>query len=516
MKTLKPLTFDYLNNERNIPPLQDIHITENTQIPSTQDGDMVITRCGNLTVDEGISYSLSNRCAGWTIIANGTVTVNGTMSMSEKGMAIDDTPLKVEAYYGADNRNIRMKSFQAGNKHFGTLKEFTVDAYGSQGAGGMLIIYCKTLIIGDSGTIESMGAAGQDGGRIHIYYTEEFENDGSIEYDGGIGGSAGTATIEDVSYKLTEYQKTLGTGEYIYTMIDLGKGKAMLGTRDTGKVFYTEDYGENWTDQGTLQSAATVRCFVDFGNGKIWTGTGENDTGQAKLYETLNWGETWTLKYTFPTNNKRIASLCKITDNTVLAGTRNSTDKGLVYKTIDGGANWTAIGNLDTSDNVRTLILLSNGTVLAGTKAGKIYASINNGDTWALKSTVTTKKVRAFIELSGGIVLAGTWDAKIFRNENYGDGSWTQVQAWGTKQEISEFYNIIGNKILASTSPRKESGTDTQKHLAISDDGGENWRRIEEFSSSQTNSYLIQEQNILYRNILKHFINNPINHFGAT
>jgi len=113
-------------------------------------------------------------------------------------------------------------------------------------------------------------------------------------------------------------------------------------------------------------------------------------------------------------------------------------------------------------------------------------------------------------------VLAGTWDAKIFRNENYGDGSWTQVQAWGTKQEISEFYNIIGNKILASTSPRKESGTDTQKHLAISDDGGENWRRIEEFSSSQTNSYLIQEQNILYRNILKHFINNPINHFGAT
>jgi len=208
--------------------------------------------------------------------------------------------------------------------------------------------------------------------------------------------------------------------------------------------------------------------------------------------------------------------MCKITNSIILVGTRNTTNKGQVYKTIDGGVNWTAIGNLDTSDNVRAMLLLSNGTVLAGTKAGKIYASTNNGDTWALKSTVTTKKVRCFIELPGGIVLAGTWDAKIFRNANYGEGSWTQVQAWGTKQEISEFYQIVGNKILASTSPQKASGTDTQKHLTVSDNGGATWRRITDFSSTKTNAYLLKEKNIFFTNIAKHFINNPINHFGAT
>lgn len=208
--------------------------------------------------------------------------------------------------------------------------------------------------------------------------------------------------------------------------------------------------------------------------------------------------------------------MLKIDENTYLAGTRHTTNKGRIYKTEDGGDTWTLINTLGTSNNVRCLILLSDGSILAGTRGGEVYKSEDEGDTWTLKSTVTTKKVRAFCEVGDGIVLLGTWDAKVYRNTNYGESSWSQVEYWSTKQEIVEFQIIQGNKILVSTSPRKEAGTDADKHLALSDDGGETWRRIENFSSDDTNSYAIRERNILYQQIEKGWINIPINHFGAT
>jgi len=516
-KQFKTKTFKYLNNQSFWPiaaELEDITINENTEITSGEDGPEIITRAGNITINESYTWSLSSRCKAWIIIINGDLIVNGTISMSEKGIE------RTEDFTVQGFANFEYKNNQK-------VKETIIEAAGQAEDGGILFIFVRgNLTIGENGLIEANGKdggenPGTDGGQIYLYYTGTYSNEGTIEADAGTGtpaGTAGTITVEDISYELTEFQKELEAGEYIYCIEDLGNGFALVGMRDTGHVWRTENQGADWTDCGVLQSVVgdmTVRCFLKVTDTKILAGTGEKTPSQGKIYISNDKGETWELQATLGTQ-ERVSCLLKIDENTYLAGTRSATNKARVYKTTNGGSSWSLAATLGTSNNTRALIRLSNGTILAGTRDGKIYKSENDGDSFTKKSTLTTKKIRAFYEVGSGVVLAGTWDAKIFRNTNYGEGSWTQVEYWNTKQEIVEFQEIVGDKILVSTSPRKESGTDSERHVAVSEDGGETWRRIEEHSLDLTNSYVIKESNILFNNIKKHWLNVPINHFGAT
>lgn len=54
---------------------------------STQDGDMVVLNYRNLTINDGHTISVSNRCRGMLMYVNGDLTLNGTgkISMSAKG-----------------------------------------------------------------------------------------------------------------------------------------------------------------------------------------------------------------------------------------------------------------------------------------------------------------------------------------------------------------------------------------------------------------------------------------------
>jgi len=506
---------DYLNNVRKIPnstSLQDIHITENTNINSVQDGPGVVIRCRNLIIDAGVTWSISNRCAGWTIVANGDITINGTISIDAKGIEINETTYKIEGCYGASNRKITP---YGNNNYFGTLKSFTIAAGEQTGNGGILNIYSSgNITIGATGVISSNGATGKNGGKVRVYYTKSMVNNGSITANGGTGGTVGTITVEDLTYYITEYQKILSGGEYIYTICDLGKGKALIGTRATGKIFYTSDWGVNWTNQGVIASSNTVRDFCDLGNGHILAAIGAKTASGAKIYETTNWGTNWTLKATLGTE-ERVCCFCNLGSGVILAGTRAGAK---VYKSTDSGATWTSKGSLGASsgNNCRSMIYLGNDIVLAGTKKGAIYKSTDAGETWTLKQTLTTdKKVRYFANLGNGIVLAGDQAGKVWKSSDYGN-TWTLKKTFYTKQEIQEFKSIVGNKILVSMSPTKVASTDTQKHVAVSEDAGNNWRIIDTLSSSQTNSYAINRQNILFENILPCWINIPINHFGAT
>jgi len=340
------LSFDYLNNALLIPKsseLQDIHIAESVNIESIEDGPEVVVRCKNLTIDSGCIYSVANPCAGLTIIVNGNLVVNGTISLSQKGIARTLAAEKLYGLYGYE-KNTHMDTGFLGvaDNCMNTLKSYTIAAHDTQsGMGGVLKLYVKgNITIGAAGVISSEGASGADGGVIHIYYAGTFVNSGSVTANGGTGGTVGSIAVEDISYLVTEYRKTLAASEYIYTIADLGKGRAMVGARGTGKVYYTENYGIDWADQGQLGTATCVRCFLNFGNGHIWAGVGSTSAGGAKIYETFDYGVSgWTFKATLGTQ-KRVASMCNLGDGIILAGTW---DGGYIYKTMDSGLNWTGI-----------------------------------------------------------------------------------------------------------------------------------------------------------------------------
>ncbi len=343
---------------------------------------------------------------------------------------------------------------------------------------------------------------------------QKFDSSGTYQSQFGSGaGLAGIINVGDLSYIIEERRKILSSGEYIYTILDLGSGAALLGTRDTGKVFYKPDENSEWVDQGVLQASCTVRDFVDLGEGVWIAATGEGATGGAKIYKTTNYGFTWTLKATLGTEN-RVCRLCYLGNGIILAGTRSG---GKVYKSIDYGENWTDKGKLGSASNVRSFLNLGSGTVLTGTDEGKIYKSINYGDTWVYLATLGTTKIRDIIDLGNGIILAGDGGANIWKTINSGT-NWTLKTTFLTNLEAVEFKRVKDtlNKVLVSLSPKKTSGTATQRHIGVSDDLGDTWRIITEHSSTVTNTYVKKMANILYQGITPHFLNVPINHFGAT
>jgi hypothetical protein len=513
------LSFDHLNNSLLVPKrsdLQDITIAANTTIESIQDGPEIVTRCKNLTVNSGYAYGLTNRCAGWTIVVNGNLVVDGTISMNQMGIARTLTAEKIYGLYGYE-RNVHLDTRVPGvaGNCMNTLKSYTIPLHAAQdGMGGVLKIYVKgNVTIGASGIISTDGASSCDGGVVRVAYGGIFSNSGTIRANAGSGGVAGTVYVWDLQYALTEYQKSLGTGEYIYTILDMGNNRILLGTRDTGHVWYTANGGVDWTDQGLLQSSCTVRDFLDLGEGVWLAATGENTANGAKLYKTINSGISWSLVTTLGTE-KRMCRLCNLGDGIILAGTH---DTGKVYKSTDYGETWPASVQLGAEKLVRSFLNLGSGTVLAGTKGGTIYRSTDYGTSFTLLTTVEgTTKIRDMINL-GGVLLAGTGTGKIYQSTNFG-ANWTLKYTAPTNLEVVEFKRVKDtlNKVLVSLSPKKTAGTATQRHVAVSDNLGATWRIITDHSSTVTNTYVKKLANIWYQGIMPNFLNVPINHFGAT
>jgi len=66
----------------------NVTISANTDLTSTLNGDIVYRNYMNLTINSGCTLSVSNMCRGLWIRVRGTLTLNGTISMSNKGCYI--------------------------------------------------------------------------------------------------------------------------------------------------------------------------------------------------------------------------------------------------------------------------------------------------------------------------------------------------------------------------------------------------------------------------------------------
>lgn len=66
----------------------DVTISANTNLTSTLNGDIVYKNYTNLTINSGCTLSVSNMCQGLWIRVRGVLTLNGAISMSNKGCYI--------------------------------------------------------------------------------------------------------------------------------------------------------------------------------------------------------------------------------------------------------------------------------------------------------------------------------------------------------------------------------------------------------------------------------------------
>jgi len=158
----------------------------------------------------------------------------------------------------------------------------------------------------------------------------------------------------------------------------LGSSNTYLfsGTLGGGKMYRTNDNGNNWTEiQPPVTSNVPESGY--FFSGKYFSGL--NSSMDCIFYTTDN-GTTWNSVTGGPQTTvvRGFESLL----TTVFAYTSN---KG-IFRSTDGGNNWNqdtiGLTNLNVSD-METI----NGKLIAATIGGGIYISTDNGSTWVQSNT---------------------------------------------------------------------------------------------------------------------------------
>jgi len=171
--------------------------------------------------------------------------------------------------------------------------------------------------------------------------------------------------------------------------IAYGSGVLYLGT--STKVFWSSDFLGGWTTPITPPGTFITGLAIGAAAGTVYAAS-----AVGGMYKTTDGGINWTA-----INVGLLSTDCQcvsIAAGVLYCGT-NTTG---AYKSTDGGATWTQINTGLADLNV---VSISNSTALiaiAGTQAGGVFLTINGGTTWIAQNTGLT-----------GFAIAGTFAVTI-------------------------------------------------------------------------------------------------------
>jgi hypothetical protein len=166
----------------------------------------------------------------------------------------------------------------------------------------------------------------------------------------------------------------------------------------------------------------------------------------------------------------------------IYAGTENNG----VYKSIDNGANWTAINNGLLMGGEQDVISMtaSGSTLFAGTYGWGIYRSTDGGNNWTQTITGLAHQVVESIVFLGTDVYCSHWNG-ISKSTDNGN-TWVSINtiATGVYQ-----LSVVGNTIYA--------GGWGSIGVIKSNDGGQTWTSVNNGISDLNIRSLVANENIL-------------------
>lgn len=260
---------------------------------------------------------------------------------------------------------------------------------------------------------------------------------------------------------------TIMGGDGMDNFIDPSNDDFVIGSSQYGNFYLSFDAGlsSNFINSNVNNEVAewTTPIVADYNiNGTFYI-------GYANVVKSDDGGNFWTSISNFPPGgiaNNEISALAVANTNSdvIYAAKRvryEYTIPGSLYKTIDGGANWTDITGGLPDSLYYTSVDINNANAnaayisMAGFSAGnKVFATTNGGTTWQnISYNLPNLPVNCVKSLPGGTKLLAATDVGLYLlSLNTGSTTWVNISAGLPNVIISDIeVNTVLNKVYVST-----------------------------------------------------------------
>ena len=242
------------------------------------------------------------------------------------------------------------------------------------------------------------------------------------------GTKAGVFKTTDAGQSWSEISAGLTTKDINTLIVDPTDGKTLYVGTQGGGVFKTSNGGTSWgpVNGGFVVAGSDFYSYalaIDPANHQtIYAGTG--NTGGGKVFKSTDGGANWSATGSGTTMSRVFTLVLDPSSaGTLFAGTGNSG----IYRTTDGGATWQHLTNgpgLSTASITQMAIDKSTPkTVYAGAYQGGVYKSIDGGNSWLQSNSGLTNTDVYAIAVDPGdsrTIYTGTYAAGTFKSVNGG------------------------------------------------------------------------------------------------
>jgi hypothetical protein len=168
--------------------------------------------------------------------------------------------------------------------------------------------------------------------------------------------------------------------------------------------------GVAWAVVFTANSAMYQNAATEAANGDYFIGeSGAIPPGTGRLLRSQNQGLNWAAVWT-PPDNAGVRSLITLSDGSMLLGTNNW---GRIYKSVDNGATWNLVLSGFSGQSIFDLLEV-NENLIIGTRETGLVKSTDQGDTWSGMASPSpgTRKYGLFLD-SNGTIWIGVGDTGV-------------------------------------------------------------------------------------------------------
>jgi len=202
-------------------------------------------------------------------------------------------------------------------------------------------------------------------------------------------------------------------------------GIIIFAAGDNGLILKSTNAGDNWMEYNL--GADNYKSVSTFGDDVWFAGT------NGKVTKTLKNSSPFSF-FQVPTANN--LNSVNFISNSVGFVCGNS---GAVYKTVNGGANWTLANTGLPTVNWKSISFRdANNGIVAGDN-GNVYITTNGGTSWTSQTTGISRNLLKAKAFSNGYAVSGEWGSLAV----YNGSSWTSVNT----RTVSDIRGITGSSL---------------------------------------------------------------------